>query len=224
MWMNVAVKRTHVAAVAAGALVLVFLWAVHPAAKIGGPPSAPRRAVTLPAEAPAAGAEPRPSVSPSIPGAATPSEKPAERTPLAAASTPAMPKVGPPGGRWDHMRFLDAVHAGQGEAGRQEAIRLTATRLSIDAGRISEFEEAARQSVLEMQQALELRERELATLPPAQVASSQSEPERQSEERYAAARAKALERLEKFLAQNTAHQEFRWEFDSWASLVAKKAR
>jgi hypothetical protein len=132
--------------------------------------------------------------------------------------------MGPPGGHWDNMRYLQGISAGQGEAGGQEAIRRTAAHLLIDAARVSEFEAAARESVLEMEQALEVRKRELCTSKPAEGSSGLSEQERLSQERYRAARTKALDRLERFLAQSTVHQEFRWAFDSWASMVATKTR
>jgi hypothetical protein len=135
-----------------------------------------------------------------------------------------VPKVGPSGGRLDRLRYLEGISVGQGEAGGQEAIRRTAAHLSIDAARVSDFELAARQSVLEMERALDVRKRELSTALPQAGSSGPSDEERQSRERYAAARAKALERLDRFLAQNTVHQQFRWEFDSWASMVAQKAR
>jgi hypothetical protein len=122
------------------------------------------------------------------------------------------------------MSYLQGISAGQGEPGCQEAIRRTAAHLSIDAARVSEFEVAARQSVLEMEQALEARKKEVSTLPPAEGSSVLTEQERLSAERYAAARSKALDRLEGFLAQSPVHQEFRWSFDSWASMVANKTR
>jgi hypothetical protein len=133
-------------------------------------------------------------------------------------------KSGPPGGRLDRLRYLQGISSGAGEAGGQEAIRRTAAHLSIDAARVSEFELAARQSVHEMEQALDVRKREVSASLPQGGSSGQSENERLSQERYAVARTKALERLDRFLVQNTVHQEFRWEFDSWASMVAQKAR
>ena len=122
------------------------------------------------------------------------------------------------------MRYLQGISAGQGEAGCQEAIRRTAAHLSIDATRVSDFEVAARQSILEMEQALEVRKRELSTTSTVEGSSVQSEQERLSQERYAAARSKALDRLKGFLAQSPVHLDFCWAFDSWASTVANKTR
>jgi hypothetical protein len=93
----------------------------------------------------------------------------------------------------------------------------------IDPVQVAAFEVSAKQSVLEMERALERRRSELSSLPPAEGSSVLGEQERLSEERYARARSKALDRLERFLAQSTVHQEFRWAFDSWAATVAAKA-
>jgi hypothetical protein len=123
------------------------------------------------------------------------------------------------------MGYLDAVAPGQGEATLQEAIRRTAHQLEVEPDSRAAFEEAARESVLEMEQALAVRERELACLVPrGDGRLEESEASRRSAERYAAARERALLRIEKFLGEGPNPQAFRWGFDSWASLVAAKAR
>jgi len=221
-------RKTAVVGIAAsalgGALVLLVLWTLHPAA---GSPQTPRPSTPqepAPGETPLAGRGTQESRFPGGQGPASPSARAAGSTGTPLASPPPGPRVGPPGGHLDRLRYLQGISGGQGEAGGQEAIRRTAAHLSIDAARVSEFEIAARESVLEMEQALDVRKRELSASLPGGGSSGPSEQERLSQERYAAARAKALERLDRFLAQNSVHQEFRWEFDSWASMVAQKAR
>ena len=206
-----------------GALVLLVLWFSYPAAGIEGTPGLPRKAVSSPNEAPPGGGRPQDARGSSSRGRASPWANGAAPTGTASAAQKPGPQAGPPGGRWDHLRYLQGIAAGQGEAGCREAIRRTAAHLSIDAAQTAAFEVSAKQSVLEMEQALERRRCDLSTLPPAGGSSDPSEQARRSEERYAAARAKALDRLERFLAQSTVHQEFRWAFDSWAATVAAKA-
>jgi len=207
-----------------GSSLLIVLWLSYPEASIQGTRSLPRKAVLPPKEAPPAGEGPQGARVLSRQGAAPPSANAAAPTGTRSASPIPLPQGGRPGGRWDHMPYLQGIAPGQGEAGCHEAIRRTAAHLSIDPAQAADFEISAKQSVLEMEQALERRKRELSTLPPAEGPSVPSEQERRSEERYAAARSKALGRLERFLAQNTVHQEFRWAFDSWASMVAVKVR
>lgn len=208
-----------------GALGLVVAWASHPTAKIQGNPRPSRKAAFPLEEAfPPPGEDSKDAHFVSAQGAVRLSPRPAE--PIGTPSAPPQPVLrrGPQGGQWGHLNYLKGVSAGQGEAGRQEALHRTATYLSIDAARVSEFEDAARQSVIEMEQALDVRKGELSTPVPPGGSAVAGEQERLSQERYAAARSKALDRLERFLAQSTVHQEFRWSFDSWASMVANKTR
>jgi hypothetical protein len=217
MRMGIAKKRMPMGLALGGAVALLVLWLSHPAARIQETPKPLK-------EPPSAEEGPEDSRFPSTHVKASPSAGAAEPIGTPSVSLKPVPKVGPPGGHWDHLRYLQGISAGQGEAGCQEAIRRTAAYLSIDAARVSEFGAAARQAVLEMEQALEVRKAELSTSTPAGGSSVVGEQARRSEERYAGARAKALDRLESFLAQSTVHQEFRWAFDSWASMVANKTR
>jgi hypothetical protein len=73
-----------------------------------------------------------------------------------------------------------------------------------------------------MDEARALRSREVSALGVASPAVG--EELRRSTERYAAAREGALARMEPYLGQTPACQEFRQEFDSWAGLVAAKAQ
>jgi hypothetical protein len=139
-------------------------------------------------------------------------------------SSKTAPLPGPPGGAWDHLAYLKRVPPGRGEAGCREAIRLTADRLRIQPARQAEFEQAARQSVFEMEQALVRRDQDLSSLAPVEGIAVPDVSQTLSEQRYLEARSKALERLEPFLTRSPAHQDFRWAFDSWASMVASKAR
>jgi hypothetical protein len=106
--------------------------------------------------------------------------------------------------------------------GRDVAIQKTADHLSIEAGLRTTFQAAARQSVLDMEQARALRSREVSAL--GVVSTSVGEEFRRSTERYAAAREGALGRVEPYLGQSPASQEFRQEFDAWAGLVAAKGQ
>lgn len=224
MRMRIALTRMHAGVALGGTLVCLAFWVRYPTNLICGTPRPLSKSVSLLEGAPQPTEKPKDSLFPMSPGAAPTLASAAVPTGTPSAFPKPAPKVGPPGGRWDYMKYLEDIPSDQGEAGRQEAIRRTAAHLSIDAALAPEFEEAAQQSVLEMEQALEVRKGDLSSLPPAERTSTQSEPERQSEERYAAARVKALERLEKFLAQSPVQQEFRWAFDSWASTVASKTR
>jgi hypothetical protein len=105
--------------------------------------------------------------------------------------------------------------------GREAAIRKTAEHLSIDAGSRTAFLAAARQSVKDMDEARALRSREVSAL--GVVSPSVGDEFRRSTERYAAAREGALGRIEPYLGQTPACQDFRQDFDSWAGLVAAKA-
>jgi hypothetical protein len=221
---RIAMKPMPMGLALGGALVLLILWLSHSAASTQGTPKPAAKPVPGPMGAPSAPEGPRDSRFASNLGTASPSGSAAEPIQTPSASLLPVPKMGPPGGHWDHMSYLQGISAGQGEAGCQEAIRRTSAHLSIDATRVSDFQVAARQSVLEMEQALEVRKRELSTAPPAEGSSVLSEQDRLSEGRYAAARSKALDRLEGFLTQCPVHQEFRWAFDSWASMVANKTR
>jgi hypothetical protein len=224
MRMRIAMKRMHTRLALGGALVLLIAWLSHSVSRIQGAPQPPATPVSAPQGAPSAEEGPKDSRFARSPGRALTSARAAEPIGTVSASPKPVPKVGPPRGLWDHMSYLQGISAGEGEPGCHEAIRRTAAHLSIDAARVSEFEVAARQSVLEMEQALEARKKELSTAPPAEGSSVPSEQERLSAERYSAARSKALDRLEGFLAQSPVHQEFRWSFDSWASMVANKTR
>jgi hypothetical protein len=108
-----------------------------------------------------------------------------------------------------------------GDMGRDAAIHKTADHLSIEVGSRTAFQAAARQSVLDMEQARVLRCREVSAL--GMVSPSVGDEFRRSIERYAAAREGALGRIEPYLGQTPACQEFRQDFDSWAGLVAVKA-
>jgi hypothetical protein len=109
-----------------------------------------------------------------------------------------------------------------GEAGREEAIRRTAEHLSIEPQLRVAFEVMARQSALEMEQAMAVRGVEVSAL--GVVSPSVRNELVVSTQRYAAARQGALDRIEPYLGQTPACQDFRQEFDSWAGLVAAKAQ
>jgi len=224
MRLKFAMKPLPMGLALCGALVLLVVWLSHSAARIEGAPKPPAKRGLALQEAPSAEEGSRDSRFTSSPTQASPSARAPEPVGTPSAASKPLPKVGPPNGQWGHMSYLQGISAGLGEPGCQEAIRRTAAHLSIDAARVSEFQVAARQSVLEMEQALEARKKEVSTLAPAVGSSVLSEQERLSAERYAAARSKALDRLEGFLAQSPVHQEFRWSFDSWASMVANKTR
>lgn len=104
--------------------------------------------------------------------------------------------------------------------GREAALRKTAEHLSIDPASRPAFFDAARQSVLDMEQARALRSREVSAL--GVVSPSVGNELRSSTERYAAAREGALGRVEPYLGQSPASQNFRLEFDAWAALVVSK--
>jgi hypothetical protein len=106
--------------------------------------------------------------------------------------------------------------------GREAAIQRTAEHLSIEAGSRTAFQAAARQSVKDMDEARALRSREVSAL--GVVSPAVGEELRRSGERYAAAREGALSRIEPYLGQTPACQEFREGFDSWAGLVAAKGQ
>jgi hypothetical protein len=122
-------------------------------------------------------------------------------------------------GPWE---VLKEIPSGLGDMGREAAIRKTADHLLIEAGAREAFQAAARQSVLDMEQARALRSREVSAL--GVVSPSVGDEFRRSTERYAAAREGALGRLEPYLSQTPASQEFRQEFDSWMGLVAAKGQ
>ncbi|HVR83593.1 MAG TPA: hypothetical protein VMU54_04730 [Planctomycetota bacterium] len=109
-----------------------------------------------------------------------------------------------------------------GDMGREAAIRTTADHLSIEAGSRPAFLAAARQSVLDMDEARALRSREVSAL--GVVSPAVGVEFRRSTERYAAAREGALGRIEPYLGQTPACQSFRQDFDSWAGLVAAMAQ
>jgi hypothetical protein len=109
-----------------------------------------------------------------------------------------------------------------GDMGREAAIRKTAEHLSIEPGSRPAFQAAARQSVQDMEQARALRSREVSAL--GVVSPAVGEEFRRSTEHYAAAREGALGRMEPYLGQSPACQEFRQGFDSWAGLVTAKSK
>jgi hypothetical protein len=217
-------KRISMALIPVGALVFLVLWLLRPTDGIPEIPNPSTKPALASQEASMAQDSSKVAIHSSSGGPASSSAKAAEPKESPALSPQPKAKAGPPGGHLDRLRYLQGISGGQGEAAGQEAIRRTAVHLSIDPVRVSEFQAAARQSVLEMEQALDVRKRELSSSSHAPGGSVPSEQERLSQERYASARAKALERLERFLVQDPVHREFRWEFDSWASMVAQKAQ
>jgi hypothetical protein len=106
--------------------------------------------------------------------------------------------------------------------GREAAIRKTAEHLSIEEGASSAFLDAARQSVLDMEQARVLRSREVSAL--GVISPAVGNELRSSGERYSSARQAALGRVEPYLGQSPSCQEFRQQFDSWAALVESKGQ
>jgi GAF domain-containing protein len=122
----------------------------------------------------------------------------------------------------DSLSYLKEIPSGLGDMGREAAIRKTADHLSIEAGSRPAFLAAARQSVKDMDEARALRSREVSAL--GVVCPAVGEEFRRSTERYTAAREGALGRLEPYLAQTSACQDFRQEFDSWAGIVAAKGQ
>jgi hypothetical protein len=215
-------KRVHMSLALGSVAVLLAFWVVRPGARSWEAES-PKASRSAPAPL-------RPeeklstSVSASVPHRAPP-PAPSVESPGSSPPAPQVSQASSPAGHWGHWGYLEGIAWGSSELGRLEAIRTTAAYLSIESGSLLAFEDAAWQSIQELEQALAVREQELATLEPAGVSPSvQSESGRQSEGRYAAVRQKALERMERFLCQTPVHQEFRWGFDSWASMVSAKAR
>lgn len=208
-------------AVACGGLAgLLVLWAAYPnPGRSDRPHPSSRSEAGVPVAPVRNRAEPLLAIPlPSIPPSATPADGP-KSSPMAAPA----PREGASPGSWDHLSFLSGVSSGSGQS-LQEAVRATAVYLSVESGSLMAFEEAARRSAVEMQQALARREQDLATLGPGEVYPSvPSEACRRSEERYAAARLRALQRLEPYLDETPCHREFRWAFDSWAGMVSAKA-
>ncbi|HEV3028255.1 MAG TPA: hypothetical protein VG457_11820, partial [Planctomycetota bacterium] len=113
-------------------------------------------------------------------------------------------------GPWE---YLKEIPSGLGDMGREAAIRKTAEHLSIDAGSRPAFLAAARQSVTDMDEARALRSREVSAL--GVISPSVGDEFRRSTDRYVAAREGALGRIEPYLGQSPACQEFRQGFDSW---------
>lgn len=122
----------------------------------------------------------------------------------------------------DPAEYLKGIPPGLGDRGRDAALRTTAEHLLIEAGARPAFQAAARQSVQDLEHARVLRSREVSAL--GEISPSVGDEWRRSQERYAAAREAALGRLEPYLGQSPAAQEFRQEFDSWAALVVSKGQ
>ena len=215
-------KRVHLF-IALGALTGLFaLWALCPRTRIG---EAPRDSQARRRFAPEAPAPPVAVASMPLP------VRPEEKLPESSSPLPPDPKpilaerharmgaaLGAPG-PWE---YLKGIPSGLGDMGREAAIRKTADYLSIEAGSRTAFLAAARQSVKDMDEARALRSREVSAL--GVVSPSVGDEFRRSTERYAAAREGALGRLEPYLGQTPACQDFRQGFDSWAGLVAGKAQ
>ncbi|HEV3029470.1 MAG TPA: hypothetical protein VG457_17960 [Planctomycetota bacterium] len=107
---------------------------------------------------------------------------------------------------------------------QREAIRATADYLSIPPASRLAFEEAARQSVLELEMALAALRGDLAELAQKGLSpAAGSKPRRLAEDRYAAARRNALDRLQPFLSGSTNAKEFQWGFESWAATISAQA-
>lgn len=205
-------------ALGTGAMILA-IWAMHPRAAIqelSRHSRAPRSAPELPAPPVACAGRPLqvgpdakvPESSPSL----DPDREARTRNRKA-------PLEGALGAR-DSWEFLRGIPPGVGEMGREAALRKTAEHLSIDPASRPAFFDAARQSVLDMEQARALRSREVSAL--GVVSPSVGNELRSSTERYAAAREGALGRVEPYLGQSPASQNFRLEFDAWAALVVSK--
>lgn len=108
---------------------------------------------------------------------------------------------------------------------KREAIRATAEYLSIPPASRLAFEEAARQSVLELEMAFAALRGDLAELAQKGLSlAAGSNPRRLAEARYAAARRNALDRLQPFLSGSTNAKEFQWGFESWAATVSAQAQ
>jgi hypothetical protein len=116
-------------------------------------------------------------------------------------------------------------HSKDPDEAEREAIRATAEYLSIPPASLLAFEEAARQSVLELEMALAARKEELAGLAQEGLSPAEANDTRlMAMARYAAARRKALDRLQPFLYGCTNAKEFQWGFDSWVATVSAQAQ
>jgi hypothetical protein len=140
----------------------------------------------------------------------------AERTTQSVASS----KSSRPAGLWDRL----PVVKGHGDP-REAAIGATAAHLAIGSSSLPAFQEAARQSLQELDQALSIRQQEVsAPISSAMAREGRIEMSRQSDARYEAARRSALDRLEPFLNRSQNHLEFRRELDTWASTISTTSR
>lgn len=154
-----------------------------------------------------------------------PSEQ--EPTPAVAAIASASPEVRPPREKavraplWEQ---LSSLKGGSGDR-RQEAIQAIAAYLSVAPTSRIAFEEAALQSILDIDQAVAVRLQELSTPTPTGVSREVERTlSRDSDARFDAARRRALERMEPFLNRSGSHQEFRREFDTWAATLSAASR
>lgn len=215
-------KKAHVSVAIGGLAGILALWALSSRARVPelpniskGPKSAARS--LLPGEVP------EPPFLGRVPSPDRLMSQHLQRTgPFPSQANPG-PETKPRAGAWDHWGYLRRVPSGAGEAGREQAIRATADYLSVEGASLPAFLEAARVSSLELGQALTAREAELKALgPPGDSSSGNGEGARQSEQRYATARERALGRMEPYLGHSPRDEDFRWGFDSWASTVAGK--
>lgn len=129
-------------------------------------------------------------------------------------------KASRPAGLWDR---LSAVK-GSGDP-REAAIGATAAHLAVGSSSLPAFQEAARQSLQELDQAQSIRQQEVgAPISPGMAREGRMEISRLSDARYDESRRRALDRLEPFLNRSPNHLEFRREFEVWASTISTTSR
>lgn len=135
------------------------------------------------------------------------------------------PMAGPakdnPAGLWSR---LSSANEGSGDP-QQKAIRATAAYLGVEGASLAAFDAAARQSIQELELAVTVRQQELlAPVPEGLTRQGQIELSRLSDARYDAARRRALGWMEPYLNRSSGHQEFRRDFDTWATTLSTTAR
>jgi hypothetical protein len=211
-------KKLHISVALVTFAGLLALWAARARTGISQAPRAP--------QSQRSGLEPvpemiLPSMPVSVPALGTSSVHPVEKS---TASPDSEAQAIPSAKLQKRISAIKQDFGDPGEA-KREAIRATAEYLSIQPASLLAFEEAARQSVLELEMALAARKGDLAGLAPKGLSPPEaSNTRRLAEARYAATRRNALDRLQPFLSGCTNAQEFQWGFDSWAATVSAQAQ